>query len=156
MKLEARLYIVIREAVNSEFASYRELAEKVHDSGAAEFSYNRLEERHVMQPESIVQYVSLTHLIGLLRVNGAEMYECVLDEEPTMEGIEELVTRKAVEKLEEAGFNRVSYERVIKKMLRQSNIVLPGLQEIYQAMALKMTEVCNGSGCLDSFRGGIS
>jgi hypothetical protein len=35
------------------------------------------------------------------------MYECLLDEEPTIEGMEELVTRKAVEKLEEAGVSRM-------------------------------------------------
>jgi len=127
--------------VNCEFGSYGELAAKVHDSSAAEFTYNRLDEKHVMQPTSIVPYVSLIHFIDLLRINDSQMYECLLDEEPTIEGMEELVTRKAVEKLEEAGFNRTRYERAVRKMLHQTSVVLPSLREIYQAMALKLTEV---------------
>jgi hypothetical protein len=126
--------------VSGQFASYGELATKVHHSGAAEFKYNRLEEEHMMQPASIVPYVSLLHFMGLLRMNDTQKYECLLDKEPTIEGMEELVTRKAVEKLEEAGFNRIRYERVAKKMLRQSSVVLPSIREIYQAMALKITE----------------
>ena len=141
MSLEDRLYVVMREAVDGQFTSYLELAAKVHDSGAAEFSYNWLDEKRVMVAQSIVPYVSLVHFLDILRVNADEMYECILTEEPTVDGAHELLTRRAIEKLQKAGFSTARYRNVVKEMLRQRNLVLPGPREIYQALTLKMTEL---------------
>jgi hypothetical protein len=141
MALEGRLYVVVRESVGGSFASFGELAKKVHESAPAEFTYNRLEQKHVMQPTSIVPYVSLLEYIGLLRVNGDEQYEGILDQEPNPEGVEELITQKAVEKLQASGFDQKAYEKVVRRMLAQTNVVLPSLAEIYQAMSLKISEI---------------
>lgn len=138
MSLEGRLFVVVRESVGGQFGSFGELARKIHESAPAEFTYNRLDRRHIMQARSIVRYISLLEYIGLLRINAEEMYESILDQEPAPEGVEELITRKAVQKLEEGGFDRVAYEKAIRIMLSQ--LVLPGLREIYQALSLNANE----------------
>lgn len=140
MSLEGRLYVVLRESVGGQYSSYGALATKIFESGPAEFSYNRLEERHVMQPSSIVAYVSLVHFIGLLKVNEAEEYVGILDEEPTQEGAEELINRKAIAKLEESGFGAKQFGKAVGELIRGEVMVLPSVREIYQAIGLKMSE----------------
>ncbi|MDL2398779.1 hypothetical protein [Rhizobium mayense] len=141
MSIEGRLYVVARESVNGQFSTYGDLAAKVHEAAPAEFTYNRLEEKHVMQVSSIVPYVSLIHLIGLLRVNGHELYESILDSEPSPEGAEVVINQRAIAKLEESGFNRANYLRAIHDLLRPDAIVLPTLRDVYQAMGLNLTEL---------------
>ncbi len=140
MALEDRLFAIIRVAMHGEFTNYGQLAFKVHESGPTEFTYNRLDEKHVMQTASIVPYVSFLHVIGLFEVNSEEKYYCILDEAPTKEGVKELVSRKAIEKLTVAGFTRDGFLKAIKRMLRGETIILPNLREIYQAMRLEVSE----------------
>jgi hypothetical protein len=140
MSLEERLFAITLEAIGGQFASFSDLAQKVRDAAPPEFSYNRLEERHVMQPASIVPYVSLLHLLGILRTGAGDVIECMLDEETTQEGFVALVDRKAIEFLTATGFTRDGYLKVVKRLLRQANIVLPTLREIYQGLPLKVSE----------------
>jgi hypothetical protein len=137
VNIEQRLYAVVREAVNDRFATFGDLAAKIYKSEPPEFSYTRLDEEYVMKPESISTYVSLLHFIGLLR-KGEDGYECILDEEPTPEGLEELVTQKSVAALVDAGFRKGVCEQSIRKMLRLAK--LPSLRAIYETLSLDMTE----------------
>ena len=141
MSLETRLYVVIKASVVEPFASFSDLANKVNEAAPPEFTYNRLDEKHVMQPASIVPYVSLIHFLGLLRSEDDGFYHSILHEEPNPEGAEVLVSLRAVAKLEEAGFSADSYEKAVRKMLRQPTVVLPSLREIYQALGLKLSEL---------------
>src|ERR1700675_1109657 len=104
MSIEDRLYVVVRESVVAPFSTYGELAQRVHDSEPVEFTYQRLEDKHVMQPISIIPYVSLLDLVRMFERNENEQYKSILDQPPTLEGCEELISQHAIEKLQEAGF----------------------------------------------------
>jgi hypothetical protein len=141
MTLEDRLYAILREAVGEPYASFIELANKIHEAAPPEYTYNRLEESHVMQPISIARYISLIAFLDLLRYNEKDArYECVLDEPPTPEGARLLITRKAIDCLEKSGFTRTAYRQAVVAMLTARHPIVPGLREIYQSMALTMPE----------------
>jgi hypothetical protein len=140
MRIEGRLYVVIREAVGNEFESRIALAQHVAESTPAEFTYNRLRIRQVMQPRSIAYYVSFLYFLGIIVPNEAENLICILDEAPTPEGAEELVKRKCIEKLSEAGFTTDKFRAAVKKLIRSSNLVLPTKRDVYQTLGLSIDE----------------
>jgi hypothetical protein len=141
MVLEERLYSVLREAVGEKFSNLIDLANKIHESGSPEYTYNRLDESHTMQPASIARYVSLVVFLDLIKYNEKiEAYECILDQPPTPEGAQLLITRKAVDCLEKAGFTKTAYREAVTNMLGTRNPIVPGLREIYQNMALTLPE----------------
>jgi len=140
MRIEGRLYVVIREAVGNEFESRIALAQHVAKGTPAEFTYNRLRIRQVMQPRSIVYYVSFLYFLGIIISNEAENLVCILDQPPTPEGAEELVKRKCIEKLTEAGFTADKFRTVVRRLIRSNNIVLPTQREVYQTLGLSIDE----------------
>jgi hypothetical protein len=140
MRIEGRLYVVIREAVGNEFQSRIALAQYVAKGTPAEFIYNRLQIRQVMQPRSIVYYVSFLCFLGIIVANEDENLICILDQPPTPEGAEELVKRKCIEKLTEAGFTADRFRTAVRKLVRPNNIVLPTQRDVYQTLGLSIDE----------------
>jgi hypothetical protein len=141
MRTEERLYVIAREAVGEEFPSFGAIADKVIGQSPPEFSYNRLRTRHTMQVNSVVPYISLAYLIGIIRPNGNNNYECILDEEPTREGFDTIITRRAIECLEQSGFRKDNFRRNVKKLLRSANPVVPTPKEIFGMMTLTLPEI---------------
>jgi hypothetical protein len=141
MALEDRLLAITQVALGGEFASFSELAQRVHEESPPEFSYNRLEQAHVMQATSIVPYVSLLNLLGILKTRDEDnAIVCMFDDPPNKEGFVTVIDRKAIEVLTGSSFTRDAYVRVVRRMLRQANIVLPTLREVYQGLSLKLSE----------------
>lgn len=140
MRIEGRLYVVIREAVGKEFESRIALAQHVAKGTPAEFTYNRLQIRQVMQPRSIVYYVSFLYFLRIIVPTEAENLICILDQPPTPEGAEELIKRKCIEKLTEAGFTAEKFRSSVRKLVRSNNIVLPTQRDVYQTLGLSMDE----------------
>jgi hypothetical protein len=140
MSLEERLFVVLQEAVKGPFANFVELATRVHESEPSEFTYNRLDETYVMASESIVPYVSLTNLLGLIYRNGDDVFECILDDKIIPEGTIELINQKAIELLSNSGFNREKYLGIVRRLLKGKTIVVPQVRSVYQEMAIKLTE----------------
>jgi hypothetical protein len=156
MLLDHRLYVVVKEAVGHAFETYLDLAESIHDRQPMEFTYNRLDVTYVMQPQSIVPYVSLANLIGLLTKND-DKYVCILDQEPNPSGLQEIVTRKSVKVLENAGFTKEAYKIALDRLLQSANFVPPSPREVFQALNLDLTELqfvqlTNLSGIQKHFR----
>jgi hypothetical protein len=95
-----------------------------------------------MQPRSIAVYVSLLHLLDIIRKNEAtEEYECILTEPPTREGMEELITRTTIERLTAEGFTREVLTRLMRRFFRPTKLMLPTLRSIYQELSMEMPEV---------------
>jgi hypothetical protein len=140
VSLEDRLFVVVREAVNGPFENFGELATRIRDSEPEEFTYNRLDEGYVMMPESIVTYVSLVTLLGLIQKNSGEMYECVLDGKLIKEGTIEVINQKAVDLLSQSGFSREKYVGIVRRLLKGKNIIMPQVRSVYQEMSIKITE----------------
>jgi hypothetical protein len=140
VSLEERLFVVVREAVNGPFVSFGELALRVHESEPIEFTYNRLDETYVMMPTSIVPYISLLHLLGLIRTNSDNTYECILDDKLEQDGTIEVINQNAVDALSKSGFTRAKYLVVVRRLLKGENIILPQLRSIYQEMSLEIAE----------------
>ena len=140
MRIEGRLYVVIREAVGGEFPSRIALAHQVAEAAPSEFTYNRLDERHVMSPRSIVYYVSFLNFLEIIVPNEAENLVCILDSHPTPEGAEELIKRKCIEKLTSAGFTGDKFRSAVKKLTRSTTIILPTQRDVYQVLALSIEE----------------
>lgn len=140
MGIEARLYVTIREAVGHEAETFIQLAQRIHEKGPAQFTYNRLGAKQVMQARSIVPYVSFLYFLGILQTNDRNNYVCILTSRPTQEGAEELIKRKSLTKLEEAGFTEAKYKAAVKKMLRQDSVVLPTQKDVYRFLGLTIEE----------------
>lgn len=140
MRIEGRLFVVIREAVGKQFDSRIALAKQVADVAPAEFTYNRLQQKQVMEPRSIVYYVSFLYFLQIIVPNESENIVCILDTPPTPEGAEELVKRKCIEKLSEAGFTAEKFRTTFKKLVSGKNFVLPTQRDLYQALALSIDE----------------
>jgi hypothetical protein len=140
MRIEGRLFVVIREAVGKQFESRIALAHHVAEVAPAEFTYNRLGQKHVMEPGSIVYYVSFLYFLEIIVPNEAENLVCILNAPPTPEGAEELVKRKCVEKLSEAGFTAEKFIKTFRKLVRGKSFVLPTQRDLYQALALAIDE----------------
>jgi hypothetical protein len=140
MSLEGRLFAAMKESVGFQFGSFIELANKIHEASIAEFTYNRLDEVYVMQPVAIVPYISILNYLDLIISTNEEQYTCVLKSEPSAEGARELISRKAIAKLEEVGFGRTALRAAIKGMLSHRQPIMPGLREVYQNMSLSITE----------------
>jgi hypothetical protein len=140
MRIEGRLFVVIREAVGHEFESRIALAQHIAEVAPAEFTYNRLEQKHVMEARSIVYYVSFLYFLEIIVPNEAENLVCILDQPPTPEGAEELVKRKCIEKLSEAGFTAEKFRTAFRKLVAGRNFVLPTQRDLYQVLALSVDE----------------
>jgi hypothetical protein len=140
MKLEDRLFVVVRDAIGWEFPTFGALALRIVEQRPPEFSYNRLDARHVMRPRSIVPYISLAHLLGVITQNSDDNYECFLTQEPTRDGLDEVITQRAVECLEKAGFKQEVYIRSVHRMVRSASLTIPTSEEVYKALPIKVTE----------------
>jgi hypothetical protein len=140
VNLEDRLYAIMREAVGSEYKSFFEIAKKVHDAQPIEFTYNRLGAPHVAQPESIVSYISLLHFLDLIVTNDDDAFVCFVNKVPNEEGTKSLIVSRAIEKLEKAQFSRPSFRNAVRNMLSLRQPIVPGLREVYDYMALSLSE----------------
>lgn len=93
-----------------------------------------------MRPESIVPYISLTHLIGIIEINAGDNYSCILKQEPTREGLEEIVGRRAIECLEKAGLKKDGFNKNVRKMIRSASITLPTIIDVYKTFTMQIPE----------------
>lgn len=157
MSIETRLYAIVREIVGFEFEAYYDVAAKIHGLGPEEFSYTRLGVAHVVQPESILPYISLLHFIGAIRKDEDETYKCVIPRGYTERGLANAIDNLAIKKMEECGFTRRRYLEAVRKMLSHATLILPSVREVYQALAVNMTEaqfslLCSMSGIRRQFQ----